>query len=71
MTTEAEVEQNLNDLTDKRNAYCDANGLEYLSAGDLLGEQYYIEPRNEEHIAFLEAFIDEWDGVEAYYIQRT
>ena len=71
MTTEAEVEQKLNDLTDKLNAYCDANGLEHLSADEILCEQYCMEPRNEEHIAFLKAFIDEWDDVEAYYTQRT
>jgi hypothetical protein len=71
MTTEAEVEQKLNELTDKLNAYCDANGLEHLSADELLFEQFDIEPRNEEHIAFLEAFIEEWEGVEAYYTRRT
>jgi hypothetical protein len=71
MTTEAEVEQKLKDLCDKLNAYCNANGLEHLSAGDLLSAQYCIEPRNENHIAFLEAFIDEWNDVEDYYTIRT
>jgi hypothetical protein len=71
MTTEAEVQQKLSNLTDKLNAYYDANGLEHLSAGDMLCEQYCMEPRNEKHIAFLEAFIEEWDGVETYYTQRT
>jgi hypothetical protein len=63
MTTEAEVEQQLENLTAKLNAYCDANGLDHLSADDLLCEQYSTEPRNEEHIAFLETFIEEWDSV--------
>ena len=52
MTTEAEVEQQLADLSAKLNAYCDANGLEHLSADEMLFEQYDIEPRNEKHIAF-------------------
>ena len=71
MTTEADIEQQLADLTAKLNAYCDANGLEHLSAGDLLGEQYSIEPRDAKNIAFLEAFIEEWESVEAYYTRRT
>jgi hypothetical protein len=64
MTTKDEVAQTLEDLSYKLNAYCDANGLEHLSADDLLCEQYSIEPRNEKHIAFLKAFIEEWDAVE-------
>jgi hypothetical protein len=71
MTMEAEVEQQLEALTVKLNAYCDANGLEHLSADELLSEQFSIEPRNEEHIAFLEAFIEEWEGVADYYTVRT
>jgi hypothetical protein len=71
MTTRAEAEQKLNDLTDKLNAYCDANGLDHLSADEMLFEQYCIEPRNEKHIAFLKAFIEEWESVAAYCTQRT
>jgi hypothetical protein len=58
----SDPEQMLESLSDKLNAYCDANGLEHLSADELLCEQYSIEPRNKEHIAFLEAFIEEWDA---------
>ena len=71
MTTKAEVERKLNDLTEKLEAYCDANGLEHLSADEMLFEQYDIEPRNEKHIAFLKAFIKEWESVEAYYTLTT
>jgi hypothetical protein len=71
MTTQAETERRLNDLTDKLNAYYDAHGLEHLSADEMLYEQYSIEPRNEEHIAFLLAFIEEWDRVEEYYTKGT
>ena len=71
MTMKPEVEQTLEELSDKLNAYCDANGLANLSADELLCEQYSIEPRNEKHIAFLKAFIEEWDGVLGYYTVRT
>ena len=71
MTTKAEAEQNLDDLSDKLNAYCDTNGLEHLSADELLCEQYSIEPRNEKHIAFLKEFIEEWDRVAGYHTART
>ncbi len=71
MTTEANVKNTLKELSDKLNAYCDANGLEHLSADELLCEQYAIEPRNEIHIAFLKTFIEEWDDVAGYHTVRT
>jgi hypothetical protein len=64
MKTQDEVARMLENLSDKLNAYCDAHGLEHLSADDLLCRQYSIEPRNEKHIAFLKALIEEWDAVE-------
>jgi len=67
MTTTAEVEQKLKDLTTKLNAYCDANGLPHESAGDLA----HRDDITDEQRRWLNAFIEEWDGVADYYTVRT
>ena len=67
MTTPEEVNQKLNDLTSKLNAYCDANGLPHDSAGDLV----FAEGITDEQRRWLNAFINEWNDVEDFYTLRT
>ncbi len=67
MTTTTEVEQQLKALTAKLNAYCDANGLSHESADELaLPDSITDEQRR-----WLNAFIEEWDGVAEHHTVRT
>ena len=67
MTTTAGVEQKFKDLTAKLNAYCDANGLPHESADELaLADSITDDQRR-----WLNAFIDEWNGVADFYTVRT
>ena len=67
MTTKHEVDQKLTDLSDKLNAYCDANGLPHESADELA----HRDDITDEQRLWLNAFIDEWDGVADCFTIRT
>jgi hypothetical protein len=67
MTTERAVEQKLNDLTDTLNSYCDANGLPHESADELALRDDITEKQRR----WLNAFIEEWNGVANYYTVGT
>ena len=67
MTTPEDVEQKLNDLTARLNAYCDANGLPHDSAGDLALADGITDGQR----CWLNAFINEWNAVEDFYTLRT
>lgn len=58
-----EVDDELARLSDKLNAYCDANGLPHESADELLSRLYCEEPRREELCQWLRDFIEEWEAV--------
>ena len=67
MKMKDEVEQTLEDLSYKLNAYCDANGLPHESADELA----HREDITAEQRRWLNAFIEEWDGVANYYTVKT
>ncbi len=67
MPTKAEAEQMLMDLTNKLNAYCDANGLPHESADELALNNNITD----EQKRWLNAFIEEWVGVARRYAIRT
>ena len=67
MKTKDEVDQTLEDLSYKLNAYCDANGLPHESADELA----HREDITAEQRRWLNAFIEEWDGVANYYTVKT
>jgi hypothetical protein len=67
MTTDRAVEQKLRDLTDKLNAYCDANGLPHESADELA----LTDDITDDQRRWLNAFIDEWNGVADFYTVGT
>ena len=67
MPTTAEAEQKLKDLTAKLNAYCDANGLPHESADELA----LADGITDDQRRWLNAFIEEWDGVADYCTVRT
>jgi hypothetical protein len=59
------AEARLAEMTRELNTYCDQHGLPHDSADELLAELYGEEPRREVLCRWMQAFVRDWETVEA------